>query len=398
MIQQSGLAGYEPETLACFLACLDTAPDGAFYDIGANVGVFSWLAAAAGDRRVVAFEPTPDIASVCAAIADHNQLAIDVQAMAVGDEQGTATLYLSSTSDCSNSLDRTFRKASGTVEVPLTTVDAFANEHGDSPSILKIDTEKTEAAVLRGARRLLEARRTWLLLEILVGQERGLESLLEPLGYSCYQVTHERALVKRRELFADRTNTYRNWLFVPRDLDDEFFARMADWREQLEGCEAETVRQRIEAPVFLFGTDSKTFAQRWRPTESPKFQAALDGESVRLSSQMAADKTLYFYHGRTSFTRPGERGESVACAAGRQYQIELDVAGDSSNMLRTSVWVLQYDDKSKIDKQRVYLNPGTNTMAFDAHPEARSLRLAFRAAGPGTITLGPVSLFRVGRD
>ena len=60
-LRREGLAAYEPPTVAAILAVMELQEPGfTFFDVGANVGLYSSLCAAMFDSgRVVAFEPTP---------------------------------------------------------------------------------------------------------------------------------------------------------------------------------------------------------------------------------------------------------------------------------------------------------------------------------------------------
>lgn len=41
VLETTGLAWYEPDTLACFMAAIEEQRFGPVYDIGANIGVYS---------------------------------------------------------------------------------------------------------------------------------------------------------------------------------------------------------------------------------------------------------------------------------------------------------------------------------------------------------------------
>ena len=90
LLAESGLAGYEPDTLACFLAAIEERGFAPVFDVGANIGVFSWLAAALTPAVVVAFEPTPDLAAQMRAICAENDLHVTVEELALGAAPGTA--------------------------------------------------------------------------------------------------------------------------------------------------------------------------------------------------------------------------------------------------------------------------------------------------------------------
>ena len=105
-IRRSGLASFEPETAAALLTLFEQAdPDFVLYDVGANVGVYSAMAAAMFRPRAVhSFEPSPTTAEILAKIAWANGGAVTVHECALSDTDGEAALFLSPVSDASNSM------------------------------------------------------------------------------------------------------------------------------------------------------------------------------------------------------------------------------------------------------------------------------------------------------
>jgi len=239
-LQRGGLAGYEAETLACFLAALEVAPDGWVYDVGANIGVFALLAAALGSRPVVAFEPTPDLAATARAIATENELPFLVEELALGSEPGEATFYLSDKSDASNSLAAGFRPSTRSLTVAVDTLDRYVTRTGKAPGLVKVDTETTEADVLAGGRAVIARYRPWLLVEILhARREADLTSVVRPFGYSWYHITDAIPAPRRDELAGDPEYRYRNWLLTPEPPDGTFWERVRSWRAALAECRPE---------------------------------------------------------------------------------------------------------------------------------------------------------------
>ncbi len=238
-LQREGLAGFEPETLACFLAALDHAGPGAVLDIGANVGLYGLLAAARGTRPVHAFEPTPRVAATARELATANGLPIAVVECALGDRLGRASFTLSSTSDASNSLATGFRPAAERIEVRVDTLSRWCERTGTVPAVVKIDTETTEPEVIAGGIEALRAFRPWVLCEVLPGRgvEKRLMRLLRPLDYGWYQLGDEvpspaRAVIDGRIAEADQ----RMWLFAPQTPSDAFWADTRAWRRALQTC------------------------------------------------------------------------------------------------------------------------------------------------------------------
>jgi len=235
MLERDGLAGYEPEALACYLALTDIAGPGPVWDVGANIGVYSLLARAATDRDVVGFEPTPDVAAAARALHDVNDLPCEIRQTALADAPGTATLYLASTTDSANSLREGFRVATGTVDVPMETLDDLVESGHEPPAVLKIDTETTEPAVLRGAMRTLTRTRPWIMCEVLPGRtEAELTEVLAPLGYTWYLITDEIPLAAVDVLAGDPDHYM--WIFAPEPAPDELWTRTAAWHEVLARC------------------------------------------------------------------------------------------------------------------------------------------------------------------
>lgn len=128
-------------------------------DCGANVGWYSVLGAVLG-ARVLAFEPMPSNASLLRFNVEANHLAdhVTVFEMALGAVSGTADLHLSETNQgdhrlhCGASMNPA--KERRTVRVIVEPLDELLN--GDPPGrphLIKIDTQGSEVAILRGAAR-----------------------------------------------------------------------------------------------------------------------------------------------------------------------------------------------------------------------------------------------------
>ncbi|MBE3001817.1 FkbM family methyltransferase [Nocardiopsis sp. HNM0947] len=246
-LEQDGLAGFEPETLACFLATLDHAGPGAVLDAGANVGVYSLLAAAHSTRAVRAFEPTPRIAETARHVAAANGLRIEVAEMALGDHTGHASFTLSSTSDASNSLASGFRPEAGRIDVRVDTLSRWCERTRTVPAVVKIDTETTEPDVIAGGLEALREFRPWIFCEVLPGHgvEERLMELLRPLDYGWYQLGDE-VPSPERPVIDGRIGdgSQRMWLFAPEPPSDALWEDTRAWRRALDVCHPAAVAHR----------------------------------------------------------------------------------------------------------------------------------------------------------
>ncbi len=234
-LEADGIARYEPEAMAVFLAAIERDPERPAFDVGANVGVFAVVASATTDATVVGFEPTPDLAATFRSIVTANGLDCIVEELALGASSGRATLHLSDVTDSSNSLRSGFRPGTRVVDVGLERLDDYIARTGRAPGVLKIDTESTEPDVLRGAIDMLRTARPWMVCEVLAGRtEVELMEILRPLGYRWYPLADALPAVEADEIRGDPTYKHLDWLFVPEPPDDAFWSSARAWRTALE--------------------------------------------------------------------------------------------------------------------------------------------------------------------
>lgn len=138
------------------------------FDVGANVGYYTALAAlAAGPGgRVVAFEPEPtNFATLTRTVARNGFNNVTACQMAIADRSGTGQLYLSTRNGGDHRLYSTasYERSLG---VATTTLDeALAQHHLAHVDVLKMDIQGFEGLALRGAEQLLAHRPLKLFLE-----------------------------------------------------------------------------------------------------------------------------------------------------------------------------------------------------------------------------------------
>jgi FkbM family methyltransferase len=160
--------GGEPEVQAALQRYL--RPGMIFYDIGANIGFFSLLAARiiGKEGRVIAFEADPEIAARFRLHVTRNDFrAISVEEKAVWSEPGT--VFFART-DPATSPDRGLghvaaNGAGDTIQVSAVCLDEYVRT-GPAPDFLKCDVEGAEVEVFRGAQRLLTEKRPIVLCEM----------------------------------------------------------------------------------------------------------------------------------------------------------------------------------------------------------------------------------------
>jgi FkbM family methyltransferase len=171
------VSSLETEVEAAFFACLQL--DATVYDIGANVGWFSLLAARSvgAGGRVIAFEPSIENAAVLQANARSNGFS-NITAIPAGVADRDGWDGFSAASSLQGHLD-----PSGSELVPLIAVDSWLTTTGERPpEVVKIDVEGAEAAVLRGMTPTLRSSRPTLIIE-LHNTANEVANILDSVGY-----------------------------------------------------------------------------------------------------------------------------------------------------------------------------------------------------------------------
>ncbi len=165
-------------------------PGMTFYDVGANIGFFSLLAArmVGEGGRVIAFEADPEIAARLREHVDRNGFRwVTVEEKAVWSE-GSSVFFERIDPEISpdRGLGHVVSKASAnTIEIEAVTLDDFSRTL-PAPDFIKCDVEGAEVEVFRGARRLLGARRPGIVCEIhSETNRRALLADLQGFGYVC---------------------------------------------------------------------------------------------------------------------------------------------------------------------------------------------------------------------
>lgn len=181
------LRDYEPELVALLQRRL--RPGDIFFDVGANVGYFTVIAADLG-ADVHAFEPNPRIRALLDRTAA-SLPGVSVSHAAASDRIGTARLSLAedtNTGQASLSIKRQVG-----VDVPTLTLDDYCVRVGRWPSVLKIDVERHEEAVLRGAAAVLASAKPLVILEAV---DDAAVDLLTSTGYSAHHVEPDGRLTR----------------------------------------------------------------------------------------------------------------------------------------------------------------------------------------------------------
>jgi FkbM family methyltransferase len=227
--------GFEPEVADLLLWLFHDSRHGLFIDVGSNIGYFPLMLGQYAKLRgldllIYAHEPLPLLQELSRELQRVNDVPYNLRGSALSDSVGTADFYVSSVSDSSNSLVAGFRKEKEVITVQLNTLDnaylrLFDSEAFDV-SVVMIDVETAEPAVLRGARKAIMKHRPTIICEVLAGRtEKDISEFLASVDYSAYRFDGAEWVLETT-LFGDRTYRYRDWMFLPAERAATLGARI----------------------------------------------------------------------------------------------------------------------------------------------------------------------------
>jgi FkbM family methyltransferase len=167
-------------------------PGDVIWDIGANIGLFSFAAAAAAGPSgyVLALEPDTLLVGLLrrSALANHGLAPVEVLPAAVADEIGVARFHIARRNRATSHLDGFGTAQAGGVRttelVPTVTLDWLATRFA-MPSVVKIDVEAAELKVLSGGACVLRSQPT-IICEVAGRNAATAADLLTTHGYTVY--------------------------------------------------------------------------------------------------------------------------------------------------------------------------------------------------------------------
>jgi len=194
------LGKHQLEFTKTFWQILCTLPAGhSVIDVGAHIGYYSLMAAhrlrQIGAGLVFAFEPHPINFADLQRNQQLNNMSNLILIQKAAADQTTQMRLFSSPLSGAHSL-RQFPFHNDSYEIECTTLDDFMDTHKEAKiGLIKLDVEGAELPALRGAQRLIERDKPYIMYEEDEDRDRAfgyeikdLRSFLESLGYKIYLV------------------------------------------------------------------------------------------------------------------------------------------------------------------------------------------------------------------
>jgi FkbM family methyltransferase len=169
----------------------ELSPGGVFFDVGANAGFFTLVAAkrVGPSGKCCAFEPLPENAAAVRSQLELNGLSYcHLVTEAVSDHEGTESFSLDAGESYSTAHLGAGGSAKQTFQVKVNTLDHYCQLYG-MPDLVKMDIEGAELDALKGATAMLRDKPPTIVVELHTPQcEAGVIKLLSDAGYQCCEL------------------------------------------------------------------------------------------------------------------------------------------------------------------------------------------------------------------
>ncbi len=130
---------------------------GVFIDVGAHYGFYDVLVGLSNPAcKIFAFEPIPENHVILRKNLALNKVNATTYQAAVSDHEGTGIFQRSEASDNSGFIANAAAGVLGEIEVEVTRLDQLLPMIGDSPVLIKVDTDGYELKILEGMQGLLK--------------------------------------------------------------------------------------------------------------------------------------------------------------------------------------------------------------------------------------------------
>jgi FkbM family methyltransferase len=176
------------------------APGDVVWDVGANVGLFTFAAAACAGPTGSLYAIEPDTWLVgllrrSARLEAAKRAPVNVLPVAVSDTVGVSRFYIAKRARAANYLESCGSTQTGGAReaqwVVTVTLDWILGQF-PAPNVLKIDVERAEDRALAGASRLLSSFRPRILCEVCQENASRVSKILHSFGYVLVDASADR--------------------------------------------------------------------------------------------------------------------------------------------------------------------------------------------------------------
>ncbi|MBS1512401.1 MAG: FkbM family methyltransferase [Bacteroidetes bacterium] len=193
------------ETIQQF--CALCKPDTVFYDLGSNIGYFSFIAnTLISNGKIYAVEPLPmnyDVFKQLLVLNDKRMQHHNIQLLPMGIADAEKELLFTNDAaraEGNNYLHYKKANSANTITVPCDSIDGLVAKGYTPPTFIKIDVEGAELDVLKGAEQTLKKYQPYLLVAthdcVVPGIKQECINYLEQLGYTLQHTGNHNKMIE----------------------------------------------------------------------------------------------------------------------------------------------------------------------------------------------------------
>ena len=165
---------------------------GCFFDVGANVGLYSWeVNKICPYRKILAFEPDPEnIKLLQKTLSAANLLNLEIYKCALSNEVRKVLFFQDSLTSATGCIagkgmpwvEQYLNSSANEIRVKTNTLDSVVLDN-KTPSLIKIDVEGHEVEVLKGGTNTLTNVKPLLIIESFPPNQGTVLTFLDEIGY-----------------------------------------------------------------------------------------------------------------------------------------------------------------------------------------------------------------------
>ena len=209
----------------CFLSAAATAQALRLWDVGANIGWYSWIFLSQSPHaEAILLEPDPTNLKLVRRTARRLEGRATILPVAAGDRTGRMLFAADTVTGATGSimvedtfLTRHYRRNGGMLEVETVRLDDL-RQRFPPPDFIKIDVEGAELLVMDGAASILRSQPV-VIYETTAANRNGMAARFAELGYRLFDA----------EGYGCREQVSPNVLAWPPRLENRTAALMAEW-------------------------------------------------------------------------------------------------------------------------------------------------------------------------
>jgi glycosyltransferase involved in cell wall biosynthesis len=131
----------------------------------------------------------------------------------------------------------------------------------------------------------------------------------------------------------------------------------------------------------------------WRhPAKDERSQVRVtDVGDLEVELGLPSSEWFYLFHGETGFQEPPSDPDLWAVESNGFYELRFEARIEGEDAA-VSLFAIEYDDFDRVGHQRISAEGGSNVVRLLTSARTRSLRIAIRFSGSGSVRLSPIIL------